>query len=119
MAALFLASKLEESPRRSRSVLTVFHHLKQRCLYKGEKGGNVGEEGGKEFAPLDLGDSNYFRAKEDLFQSEQDLLVVMGFRVHCRHPHKFMLPYARIIDLEEDNEVCLFLFVVVGLLKAY
>ena len=129
MAALFLASKLEESPRRSRSILTVFHHLKQRCLQKGRKGGErekegKGERGGGEggegreggergergFVPLELGGCEYVRGKEELFRSEQDLLVVMGFRVHCRHPHKFMLPYARIVELEEERDVCLFIF---------
>lgn len=36
MAALFLASKIEEVPKRSRDVINVFHHIEQ--VKRGKKG---------------------------------------------------------------------------------
>lgn len=37
MAAIFLAAKIEESPRRIRDVVNVCHHIKQRMLQNSNK----------------------------------------------------------------------------------
>jgi cyclin L len=91
MGALFLASKLEENLRRSRTILNVFHRLRLR--YEG-----------RHLTVLDLRTTSYTEMKEKLFEAESALLIQMGFRVHCAHPYKFMLPFAKVIELETNRE---------------
>ena len=111
MSALFLSSKLEEEPRRSRSIITVFHHLRSRILSSSSSSSTLDSPSlfsSPSHHHLDVGTSAYFQMKDDLFRFERSLLIQMGFRVHCTHPYKYMLPYAKIIQQEGNKEVLQF-----------
>ncbi|RVX11683.1 Cyclin-L1-1 [Vitis vinifera] len=74
------ASKLEESPRKARQVLIVFHRMECR----------------RENLPvvhLDPFSKKYAELKTDLSRTERHILKEMGFICHVEHPHKFISNY--------------------------
>ncbi|KAL5995340.1 Cyclin-L1-1 [Asimina triloba] len=79
-SCVWLASKLEESPRKAKHVLIVFHRMECR----------------RENLPvehLDPSSKKYVELKMDLNRSERHILKEMGFICHVEHPHKFISNY--------------------------
>ncbi|XP_052203933.1 cyclin-L1-1-like isoform X2 [Diospyros lotus] len=79
-SCVWLASKLEECPRKARHVLIVFHRMECR----------------RESLPiehLDPFSKKYATLKMDLNRTERHLLKEMGFICHVEHPHKFISNY--------------------------
>lgn len=90
-SCVWLASKLEESPRKARQVLIVFHRMECR----------------RENLPIEHLDTSlkkYVDLKADLVRTERHLLKEMGFICHVEHPHKFISNYLRV--LETPAELC-------------
>ncbi|XP_065223252.1 cyclin-L2-like [Planococcus citri] len=89
MGCVYLASKIEEAPRRVRDVINVFHHIRQvRCQ--------------KPIAPLIL-DEAYIKLKEDVIRAERRILKELGFCVHVKHPHKLIVMYLQILNFAENK----------------
>ena len=78
---LFLAAKTGEHPRRLRDVINTVRRLK------------YADDG-----PMAL-DREYWSLKEKIVETEQQLLRSLGFDVHVQHPYRFMLNYARSLDV--------------------
>lgn len=79
-SCVWLASKLEESPRKARQIVLVFHRMECR----------------RENLPLEFFDTSskkYADLKQDLIRTERHLLKEMGFICHVEHPHKFISNY--------------------------
>ncbi|XP_015061966.1 cyclin-L1-1 isoform X1 [Solanum pennellii] len=84
-SCVWLASKLEESPRKARQVLVVFHRMECR----------------RENLPiehLDTSSKKYVDLKADLIRTERHLLKEMGFICHVEHPHKFISNYLATLE---------------------
>ncbi|KAM7472736.1 hypothetical protein LguiA_010919 [Lonicera macranthoides] len=84
-SCVWLASKLEESPRKARHVLNVFHRMECR----------------RENLPIEHLDSyskKYSDLKMDLIRTERHLLKEMGFICHVEHPHKFISNYLATLE---------------------
>lgn len=84
-SCVWLASKLEESPRKARQVLNVFHRMECR----------------RENLPLehlDTSSKKYVDLKADLIRTERHLLKEMGFICHVEHPHKFISNYLATLE---------------------
>ncbi|KAG5549323.1 hypothetical protein RHGRI_014617 [Rhododendron griersonianum] len=84
-SCVWLASKLEESPRKARQVLIVFHRMECR----------------RENLPvehLDPFSKKYAELKMDLNRTERHLLKEMGFICHVEHPHKFISNYLAVLE---------------------
>ncbi|XP_042945285.1 cyclin-L1-1-like isoform X2 [Carya illinoinensis] len=82
---VWLASKLEESPRKARQVLIVFHRMECR----------------RENLPiehLEIGSLKYHELKTDLSRTERHILKEMGFICHVEHPHKFISNYLATLE---------------------
>lgn len=84
-SCVWLASKLEESPRKARQVLIVFHRMECRRE-------NLTIE------HLDLHSKKYSELKMDLIRTERHLLKEMGFICHVEHPHKFISNYLATLE---------------------
>ncbi|GAA0148675.1 hypothetical protein Leryth_011436 [Lithospermum erythrorhizon] len=84
-SCVWLASKLEETPRKARQVLIVFHRMERR----------------RENLPiehLNTADKKYIELKADLIRTERHLLKEMGFICHVEHPHKFISNYLATLE---------------------
>ncbi|KAL7003014.1 Cyclin-L1-1 [Sarracenia purpurea var. burkii] len=84
-SCVWLASKLEESPRRARHVLIVFHRMECRRE-------NLSMQ------HLDTFPKKYAELKTDLNRTERHLLKEMGFICHVEHPHKFISNYLATLE---------------------
>ena len=93
MACIWLASKVEESPRRVRDVMNVFHYLRQRRLSKSNTP-----------SPMPL-DENYISSKNNVIKAERRLLKELGFCVHVKHPHKIIVVYLQVLELEKNRNL--------------
>ncbi|ONM53547.1 Cyclin-L1-1 [Zea mays] len=81
----WLAGKLEESPRKSRHIIFVFHRMECR----------------RENLPiefLDVFSKKYSELRHDLIRTERHLLKEMGFICHVEHPHKFISNYLATLE---------------------
>nr|DAD44187.1 TPA_asm: hypothetical protein HUJ06_002417 [Nelumbo nucifera] len=84
-SCVWLASKLEENPRKAKQVLIVFHRMECR----------------RENLPiehLDVFSKKYSELKVDLIRTERHLLKEMGFICHVEHPHKFISNYLATLE---------------------
>lgn len=84
-SCVWLASKLEESPRKSRQVIIVFHRMECR----------------RENLPiefLDLTSKKFAELKVELSRTERHILKEMGFVCHVEHPHKFISNYLATLE---------------------
>jgi len=84
-SCVWLAAKLEESPRKIPQVLNVFHRMECRRE-------NLPLE------PLEPHSKKYAEMKMDLNRTERHLLKEMGFICHVEHPHKFILNYLAQVE---------------------
>ncbi|ERN16839.1 cyclin-L1-1 isoform X2 [Amborella trichopoda] len=91
-SCVWLASKLEESPRKAKHVFNVFQRMECR----------------RENLPiehLDPFSKKYAELKMDLNKTERHLLKEMGFICHVEHPHKFILSYLKALDIADHQEL--------------
>ncbi|KRY47550.1 Cyclin-L2, partial [Trichinella britovi] len=91
MACIYLASKIEESPRRIRDVINVFHQLKQRRMIKQ---GLLSEN---KILPCAL-DHRYVFLKNEVIKAERRILKELGFCVHVKHPHKLIYVFLKALN---------------------
>ncbi|KAI8517304.1 Cyclin-L1 [Branchiostoma belcheri] len=91
MACVYLASKIEEAPRRIRDTINVFHHIRQR-------------RNNRQAQPLVL-DQNYINTKNQVIKAERRVLKELGFCVHVKHPHKLIVMYLQVLDCEKNRKL--------------
>jgi hypothetical protein len=94
MGCLFVGSKVEESPRRIRDILTVFDYLVER-EYALDKGVKL-------LRPYSSKVEDY---TEQLLKAELDVLAKLGFDVHVQHPHGFLLNMLNALNLTSNQDL--------------
>ncbi|XP_065890051.1 cyclin-L1-like [Dysidea avara] len=91
-ACIFVAAKVEEAPRRLRDVINVFHHLRQKWM-------------GRPIQPMEYLGNTYFKVKSEIIQCEKYLLKTLGLCVHVQHPHKLIITFLQVLEMEENVEL--------------
>ncbi|KAM7274490.1 hypothetical protein ACFE04_016356 [Oxalis oulophora] len=88
-SCLWLATKLEESPRKARHVILVFHRMECR----------------RENLPiehLDLFSKKFTDLRVEVTRTERHILKEMGFVCHVEHPHKFISNYLATLEIPSE-----------------
>ena len=93
MACIWLASKIEEAPRRIRDVINVFHFMHQKLKDKSCTP-----------TPLPL-DHAYIELKARVIKLERRLLKELGFCVHVKHPHKSIVVFLKVLGLDTNRDL--------------
>ncbi|XP_042434199.1 cyclin-L1-1-like isoform X2 [Zingiber officinale] len=88
-SCVWLASKLEECPKKAKHIIVVFHRMECRRE-------NLAIE------PFDFQSKKYTELKNDLVRTEGHLLKEMGFICHVEHPHKFISNYLATLDASPE-----------------
>ncbi|XP_033113720.1 cyclin-L1-like [Anneissia japonica] len=91
MACVYLASKIEEAPRRIRDVINVFHHIRQK-------------RNNRPVDPLVL-DAKYVNLKSQVIKAERRVLKELGFCVHVKHPHKMIVTFLQVLECERNTQL--------------
>ncbi len=84
-AALFLAAKVEEQPRKLEHIIKVA----QMCLQKGQPNPDRRPE-------------MYAEQAQELVVNENILLMTLGFDVAIEHPHAFIVKFCHIANASKD-----------------
>lgn len=92
LGSLFLACKLEESPRKVRDFINAYGWLDCRNRQK-------------VFNPVEYTGSIFYELKNDMFQGEILLLTRLGFNVHVQHPYGFMINYLQALGMTAARNV--------------
>lgn len=93
MGCMLLAMKIEEDPRQPRAVVLVFHRMFER---------RMGVEPSSVIPP------DSFRAlRDEMLRVELHVLKELGFGFYniMDHPHKFILYYLRVLELDIEGDV--------------
>ena len=94
--ALFLASKVEECPRKVRDVLNVYSHLEQK-------------RNGVAPVPLDIYSNRYTSLKDRLIRAEREILKELGFILYtvctgkAHGTHRLGSRHFRLLFLPRDG----------------
>mmetsp|Transcript_90091 Transcript_90091/g.160440 ORF Transcript_90091/g.160440 Transcript_90091/m.160440 type:complete len:417 (+) Transcript_90091:30-1280(+) len=96
-AALILASKLEERPRKLHEVVQVFFRLQMRAV-KEEDGTST--YAGKPTPGLDYTQREFADVKKEVLNAERAMLRELGFEVKLLldHPHRYVLEYLDLLN---------------------
>ncbi|OQV12962.1 Cyclin-L2 [Hypsibius exemplaris] len=89
IACIYLASKVEEFPKRLRDIINVFTHVRQTLC-------------NEPIEPMIL-DYGYVNLKNQVIKCERRLLKELGFCVHVKHPHKLICMYLQVLELDRNN----------------
>ncbi|NWW94842.1 CCNT1 protein, partial [Rhynochetos jubatus] len=84
-AALFLAAKVEEQPRKLEHVIKVAH----ACLHHQE-------------TPLDTKSEAYLQQAQDLVILESIILQTLGFEITIDHPHTHVVKCTQLVRASKD-----------------
>ncbi|RKP26488.1 cyclin-L1 [Syncephalis pseudoplumigaleata] len=84
--ALFVAAKVEETPKRITDIVNVVHFLRQHRRHL-------------DTAPLDGFTQDYYNLRNGLLTAEWRLLVALGFDVHVQLPYSLMVNYLQAMGL--------------------
>lgn len=100
-AALLLSCKLEETHRKLRDVIVVFHRLQMRTH---EDKGQLAYTG-RPTPFLDAGCKEYQEMKQEVVRAERHMLRELGFEVALlqEHPHKYVLQFVGALAVQSSS----------------
>jgi len=102
MAALYLASKLEECPLRIRDLINVYDLLQQRATHSLR----TKSDGEFKYAPMSYFGNTFYDIKDAIVVHEMQLLKRLGFNVQVVLPYGTLINYLKVLGLTEKEDVC-------------
>lgn len=91
VAAIVLAAKTEESPKKLNSVIMECHNLKTRGMQAGKRDGSATPPSTSLSVTLDPKGEEFARLKERILLLERVILHTIGFELSIDHPYKFFV----------------------------
>lgn len=92
IGALFLASKLTETPVGPRDLINVFDFIAQRAQHRANA---------SVYRPMDYYSTAYYDAKDALVVSEMQILKRLAFDVQVVLPHALMINYMQVLGIAD------------------
>jgi len=87
IACLFLAGKVEETPKKLKDVILLSHKLRHHFYSPKEK-----------YVPLKLDSPKYEDEREKILLAERLVLQTIAFDFIVEHPYKFLLDYVKRVN---------------------
>ena len=103
LGALFLASKLEESPLRIRDLVNAYAYLLALVDFcaAAPYPSPAAFEG--QYAPMDYFATEFYDRKDALVIAEMQILKRLGFQTQTGLPYGHLVNYLQVLELAEDN----------------
>ncbi|TIA87792.1 hypothetical protein E3P81_03769 [Wallemia ichthyophaga] len=86
MGALYLSTKLEETPLGLRDVINVFHRL-------------ISTDADAEYSSMSYYGPTYYEWKDSIVVAEMQILKRLGFDVYVQQPYALLINYIKMIDM--------------------
>ncbi|GAA5879621.1 hypothetical protein JCM8547_003550 [Rhodosporidiobolus lusitaniae] len=104
MGALFLSSKLEESPLRIRDIINSFHYLSSLVSYCSSPP-YPPPSSYTAYAPMDYFATEFYDMKDALVIAEMQILKRLGFQTQCGLPYGHLVNYLQVLELAGEKEL--------------
>ncbi|KAM0787176.1 hypothetical protein ACM66B_006424 [Microbotryomycetes sp. NB124-2] len=107
MGALFLASKLEESPIRMRDLINCYAYLVALIKHCARSSTTASDAPAtfNAYAPMDYFASEFYDMKDALVIAEMQILKRLGFQTQTGLPYGHLVNYLQVLELAEDKEL--------------
>ncbi|KAJ3728742.1 cyclin-like protein [Lentinula raphanica] len=105
MGALFLASKLEECPLKTRDLINVYDLLQQRAAHS-VSSKDVGSKPEFKYAPMSYFGNTFYDIKDAIVVHEMQILKRLGFNVQVVLPYGTLINYLRLLGLMSREDAC-------------
>lgn len=115
LGSIFLASKIEECPRKIQDIVNVFGYV--ICNQKGLQNEWLHYVDKVQLTPpphsymfcLNFAPEYIFKEfyllKDSMFFAEISILGLLGFNVQVQHPHGFMINYLKSLELQDNHDL--------------
>ncbi|ORY57404.1 cyclin-like protein, partial [Leucosporidium creatinivorum] len=103
LAALFLASKLEESPLRIRDLINCYSYLLELVSHC-SKAPYPPPTSFTSYVPMDYFANEFYDTKEALVIAEMQILKRLAFQTQCGLPYGHLVNYLKVLELTDDDE---------------
>ncbi|BGP35996.1 hypothetical protein JCM10296v2_007848 [Rhodotorula toruloides] len=104
MGALFLSSKLEESPLRIRDIINCFSYLESLVVYCSTPP-YPPPSSYSAYAPMDYFATEFYDMKDALVIAEMQILKRLGFQTQCGLPYGHLVNYLQVLELTGEKEL--------------
>ncbi|KAM0751390.1 cyclin-like protein [Meredithblackwellia eburnea MCA 4105] len=102
LGALFLSSKLAESPLRIRDIINSFSYLSSLIAYCSTP--PFPSPGSFQYTPMDYFATEFYDTKDALVVAEMQILKRLGFQTQVALPYGHLVNYLQVLELAEREE---------------
>ncbi|SCV70031.1 BQ2448_1425 [Microbotryum intermedium] len=111
LGALFLASKLEESPIRIRDLINCYAYLLEFIAHHGRHSNSTSSSSSSseptpfDYVPMDYFASTFYDTKDALVVAEMQLLKRLAFQTQSSLPYGHLVNYLKVLELSSYESV--------------
>lgn len=104
MGALFLSSKLEESPIRLRDIINSYHYLTSLSTYcSSSSSTSPSPSSYKSYIPMDYFATEFYDLKDAMVIAEMQILKRLGFQTQVGLPYGHLVNYLKVLELNGEK----------------
>ncbi|KAI5478129.1 cyclin L1 [Pseudohyphozyma bogoriensis] len=104
LGALFLSSKLEESPLQIRAIINAYHYLQEYSTYINSPT-TTSPSPPFRYTPMDYFATAFYDMKDALVVAEMQILKRLGFMTQVQGPYGVLVNYLQVLELVKEEEV--------------